>query len=100
MQTLQNDSRNSAASTSACNNYYGSGIPYLAEQSKSSENNIDNCKPYGTTKKRVIIVKRVYSTRTRGHSGGLRSLARKLGRFKVRTVVVEETATQECQQNK
>ncbi|KAK2364330.1 hypothetical protein QL285_089211 [Trifolium repens] len=49
---------------------------------------------YPTTKKRVIRIKRVYSTRTRGRSGPLQSLARKLGRFKVRTVVVEVTPNQ------
>ncbi|KAG4948011.1 hypothetical protein JHK84_041458 [Glycine max] len=58
-------------------------------------NSSHNCTPYPTTKKRLILSKRVYSTRTRGRSGPLQSLALKLGRFKVRAVIVDDIASEE-----
>lgn len=106
MQTLQSDGRTSESdfgllqqpTPSTSTSYIlmnPSTIPNFPEQ---GTNNSNDCAAYQTTtkKKRVIRFKRVYSTRTRGHSGPLHSLARKICRFKVRTVVVEEvTSNQE-----
>lgn len=106
MQTLQNNDRafeshvahpgEYAASTSTNGYNFSSNIPYLFKQSKGNlYNSSHNCTPYPTTKKRLILSKRVYSTRTRGRSGPLQSLARKLGRFKVRAVIVDDIASEE-----
>lgn len=85
-----------AASTSTNWYNFSSNIPYLLIQSKGNQyNSSHNCTPYPTTKKRLILSKRVYSTRTRGRSGPLQSLARKLGRFKVRAVIVDDIAREE-----
>jgi hypothetical protein len=100
MQTLlQNDSRDSESNfgfldqpTTSYNLMNFNTIHNSPEQGTYDQY---KCVPYYTTKmKRVIRIKRVYSTRTRGRSSPLQSLARKLGRFKVRTVVVEVTPNQ------
>lgn len=108
-QTLQNDGKATesylgfpdqpAASTSISYDF-SSSLPEHSTCNQYHSHYDYNSAPYPTTKKRVIRVKRAYSIRTRGRSGPLQSLARKLGRFKVRTVVVEEIATEECQQNR
>ncbi|CAJ1887210.1 unnamed protein product [Sphenostylis stenocarpa] len=89
---------------SASTNWYNfsSNIPNLPEQRKSSHyNSSHNSTPYATTKKRVFLTKRVYySTRTRGRSGVLQSLSRKLGRFKIRTVIVPKIASEGNNANK
>jgi hypothetical protein len=79
-----------AASTSISYNLMNSNnISNLPEQVNCDQYYLNNCAPYPTTMKRVIKFKRVYSTRTRGPSGPLQSLVRKLDRFKVRIIVVE-----------
>ncbi|GAU16036.1 hypothetical protein TSUD_339070 [Trifolium subterraneum] len=102
MQTLlQNDSKDSesnfgllddqpTASTSTSFNLMNSNTIHNSPK-QGTYDQYKFAPYYPTTKKRVIRIKRVYSTRTRGRSGPLQSLARKLGRFKVRTVVVEVT---------
>ncbi|RHN48633.1 hypothetical protein MtrunA17_Chr7g0265861 [Medicago truncatula] len=115
MQTFQSDGRTSkshiglldqpatstSTSTSTSYNLMNSNTIFnLSEQGTCDQYNSNNCAPYSTTTKRVIRFKRVYSTRTRGHSGPLQSLARKLGRFKVRTVVVEVASNPDSEQNK
>lgn len=109
MQTMQSDGRvgiespmrlphQPAASTSTSTSYsVSSNVPYLPEQSGASQFNCDYCEPYPTSsKKRVLRLKRIYSTRTRGRSSPILSLARKLGRFRVRTVIVQETASDDA----
>lgn len=108
MQTFQSDGRTSESnfgllqqptpSTSTSYNLINSNN--IPEKGLSDQYDCAAYTTTTTTKKRVIRFKRVYSTRTRGHSGPLQSLARKICRFKVRTVVVEEvTSNQECKQN-
>ncbi|KAL2345188.1 hypothetical protein Fmac_006473 [Flemingia macrophylla] len=102
MKTSQSDSRvyepqvaypcePTASTSTTCWNNFDSNIPNLPEQTKGNRCNSSRT----AKKKRLIIVKRVYSTRTRGRSGALHSLAHKLGRFKVRTVIVQDIATEE-----
>jgi len=113
MQTFQSDGRTSkshtglldqpATSTSTSTSYNlmnSNTIFNLPEQGTCDKYNSNNYAPYPTTTKRVIKFKRVYSTRTRGRSGPLQSLAHKLGRFKVRTVVVEVASNPENEQIK
>lgn len=108
MQTFQSEGRTSesryglhdqpTASTSTSYNLMNSNtISNLPEQGNCDQYNSNYCAPYPTTTKRVIRFKRIYSTRTRGRSGPLQSLAHKLDRFKVRTVVVEVTSNSECE---
>ncbi|CAJ2632403.1 unnamed protein product [Trifolium pratense] len=101
MQTLLQDDRRASESNfglldqptaSTSTSYNSMNSNSISTSLEKDMYNQYNCAPcYPTTKKRVIGIKRVYSTRTHGRSGPLRSLARKLGRFKVRTVVVEVT---------
>jgi len=111
METFQSDGRTleshfglldqSTTSTSASYNLMNSNTIFnLPEQVTCDQYNSNNCAPYSTTKKHVIKFKRVYSTRTRGRSGLLQSLARKLDRFKVRIVVVEVASNSESEQRK
>ncbi|RHN48634.1 hypothetical protein MtrunA17_Chr7g0265871 [Medicago truncatula] len=107
MQTFQSHSRTSESHfglhdqpTTSYNLMNTDAISNLPEQGTWDQYNSDNCAPYPTTSKRLIKFKRVYSTRTRGRSSPLHSLARKLDRFKVRTVVVEVASNPESEQNK
>jgi len=91
----------STTSTSASYNLMNSNtISNLPEQGNCNQYNSNYCAPYPTITKRVIRFKRVYSTRTRGRSGPLQSLSRKLDRFKIRTVVVEVASNPESAQKK
>ncbi|KAK7378761.1 hypothetical protein VNO80_04208 [Phaseolus coccineus] len=105
MQTLQREGIASeshvaypgAPAESTSTNWYNfsSITPNLPGLRKGSHYNSSHCTPYATSKKRVFLTKRAYSTRTRGRSGVLQSLSRKLGRFKIRTVTVQEIATEQ-----
>lgn len=65
----------------------GFSFPYFA-----AENDEENVKFHAFTeeKKRVFRFKRIHSINDRGRSSPFTSLGRKLGRFRVRYVLVQE----------
>ena len=88
------------------NNISSYGIPYYyhPEESEGKNTKIRGHNyiyaRYLSIKRKGFRLKKVYSTRARGRSGPIQSLARKLGRFKVRAVVAVATANGESDQKR
>ncbi|KAF7838131.1 hypothetical protein G2W53_006613 [Senna tora] len=85
-------------STTTCSTSYdaaGTSIPYFLPQERNHNNNVLVSYPSMKKGKSTFRIqfKKLYSNRVRGRSGPLRSLARKLGRFKVRIILVQGTGS-------
>ncbi|KAI4300429.1 hypothetical protein L6164_033811 [Bauhinia variegata] len=86
-----------ATSISYSNYNSNTRVPYSAEQFVNYV-----YVGYPSTKKhRGFRLKKIYSTRARGRSSPLQSLARKICRFKVRTILLgDPTGTEQTQQTR